>query len=296
MADNLVLGRGKVFFAPYAHNQTTGGIKGYFGNTPQMTLTQTNTKLDHYSSEGGLKIKDKSILLQSDMNITFDCDNISYGNLTLWFGGNNVEAAPSDAPTDIGTLTLVGSADAVYGALFYESDNPVGDNKNMWWPYVMLSPNGNLALKGDAWQTLSFTAEALKRDTATERVYVYAPAGGASTAAADTLTPEFTVNTAMVSDAVIASAATVVASGAEVHLVPFPVTWTLDGGTAGDRVAYMFINNGTVDLGSMVELVGQSGTSDITIASAGTVHVEVYQNPQGTGTRLAVSTGSIVAT
>lgn len=295
MADNLVLGRGKVFFAPYPKNQVTGGIKGYFGNTPTMTLAQTNTQLDHYSSEGGLKIKDKSILLQTDMKITFDCDNINYGNLALWFGGNNEEALPADAPSDIGTMQVVGSADAVYGALFFESDNPVGDNNNFWWPYVLLMPNGNFALKGDAWQTMSFTAEALKRDNATERVYVYAPTDGTSTAAADTTTPEFSVEAAMVSDTFIASTATLTADTPQVHLVPFDVTWTLDGGTAGDRVAYLFVNNGTVVTSTMTEVAGETGTASMTIPATGTVHIQAFNNIAGTGSAIGVS-GSIVTT
>ena len=43
MAENLVLGRGKVFFAPYPKGQTTGGVRGFFGNAPTFVVAQTNT-------------------------------------------------------------------------------------------------------------------------------------------------------------------------------------------------------------------------------------------------------------
>lgn len=190
MADNLVLGRGKLFFTPYAPGATAGtaALRGYFGNTPQLTLAVANTKLDHYSSEGGLKVKDRSVLLQTDATITFDTDNISVPNLMLWFGGKSTGTAPTDAPADIGTLHLIGSAHQIFGALEFLSDNAVGENSNYWFPYVNLAPSGNFALKGDAWQALSFSAEALKRDAATERFYAFTPTGGAntSTAAGDT--------------------------------------------------------------------------------------------------------------
>ena len=184
-AENLVLGRGKMYFAPYFPNTQTGGTKGYFGNTPELTMAVATTKLDHYSSEQGLKVKDRSVQLQADLTLTFSTDNISPANLALWFGGKNAGTQPIDAPTDLGTLTLIGSSSQIYGALFFESDNPVGQNTNYWFPYVALTPNGNFALKGDAWQTLSFTGEALKRDAQTERFYAYLPTSGTSTAAAD---------------------------------------------------------------------------------------------------------------
>lgn len=203
MPDNLVLGRGKLFFTPYAPGAsvavagTSGAqspLRGYFGNTPELTMAVANTKLDHYSSEGGLKVMDRTILLQTDATLTFSTDNISVPNLMLWFGGKATATAPADAPPGVGTLALVGSAHQIFGSLEFLSDNAVGNNMNYWFPYVNLAPNGNFALKGDAWQVLQFTAAALKRDAATERFYGYTPTGGAATsdAAGDTtayLTP-----------------------------------------------------------------------------------------------------------
>lgn len=197
MAENLVLGRGKVFFTPYVKGTTTGGTKGYFGNTPDLTMAVANTNLDHYSSESGIKVKDKSVQLQVDVTLTFATDNIVVPNLMLWFGGTATGTPPADAPTTIGTVAFIGTAAQIYGALFFESDNPVGDNLNYWFPYVAIRPNGNYALKGDAWQSLSFTGEALKRDTLTERFYAYTPVGGVATsdAALDTTTPYLSTTT-----------------------------------------------------------------------------------------------------
>lgn len=293
--DNLVLGRGKLFFQPYPIGQKTGGVKGFLGNVPTVSIAQTTTQLDHYSSQAGLKVKDESIVLQSDQVITFDSDNINVGNMALWFGGNDVDTLPADAPADLGAIAVIGSQKPIYGALFFEADNPVGENANYWWPFVNLRPSGNLALLGDTWQTMSFTAEALKRDSGTERVYVYKTADGSSSAAIDT-TGTFTVDSASVSGDVIATTATLTASTPQVHLVPFEVTYTLNGGTAGeDLTAYLFINNGTVVVGSMVEVVGSTGSVDMTIPAVGTVHVEAFTNIAGTGSPIGTS-ATVVAT
>lgn len=291
MADNLVLGRGKVFFAPYPRGATTGGTKGYFGNTPTMALAQTNTKLDHYSSEGGLKVKDKSIILQTDMTVTFDCDNVSDGNLALWFGGNNTDALPSDAPGDLGAIAIVGRSDTIYGALFFESDNPVGDNKNYWWPYVSLTPNGNYALKGDAWQVMSFTAEALKRDALTQRVYIYSPTSG-STAAADT-TAEITVAEVAVVGVVadILTGGTVTAPATVGVLVEFDAGYVMTGGDVG----WMVLNDGTVNVGGIIEVHGTAGTAGPFVGTvAHTYTVKIFDNALGTSTAIATS-GTVTA-
>ena len=278
-ADNLVLGRGKLYFAPYATGTTTGGTRGYFGNTPTLTMAQTNTKLDHYSSEGGLKIKDRSVLLQTDITLTFDTDNISPANLQLWFGGTDAGTLPSDAPSGLGTLTVIGKASQIYGALFFESDNPVGDNTNYWFPYVSLAPNGNYALKGDAWQVLSFTAEALKRDSLTERLYAWQPGVGASTAQTD-VTAEMSaasIDSATGGSGSVATGGTVTAPSTGTHAVALTASYTLTGGT----LAYVVLNNGTTNQGSPQAVSGASGTVSLTPASAGTYTVKLTSDSAG---------------
>lgn len=288
MADNLVLGRGKVYFAPYAHGTTTGGTKGYFGNTPSLEMAVAVTNLDHYSSEGGLKVKNKSVQLQTDVTLNFSTDNISVPNLMLWFGGNNTESLPSDGPSDIGTLVFIGSASQIYGALFFESDNPVGDNVNYWFPYVALRPNGNYALKGDAWQTLGFIGEALKRDTATERFYAFTPVGGAasSDAALDTSPTYITTDSVGVGASVTpATGGTVTATGG-VHSVASTISYTLTGGNE----AWAFYHNGTANVGSGVQVTGASGTHATVLPTAtGSYTVKLYGNSAGTGSVLGTS-------
>lgn len=288
--ENLTLGRGKLYFQPYAPNQSTGGVRGYLGNTPTLSMAQAVTKLDHYSSEGGLKVKDRSVVLQTDVTLTFDTDHISAANLALWFGGNNTGDIPADAPPGVGSSVVIGSADQIFGSLLFESDNPVGENRNYWWPYVSLQPSGTMALKGDAWQTLSFSAEALKRDSTTERVYVFDPpsaAGSAKTDGTGYLTVGV-VGTATGGEADAATGGTVTAPGTATHGTALTASFTLTGGD----VAYAVLNNGTANEGTPAAVIGPSGSVSLTPEAAGTYTVELFANSAGTGTPLATS-GSI---
>jgi hypothetical protein len=293
MADNLVLGRGKVFIAPYPKGETTGGTKGYLGATPSFALAQSNTKLDHFSAEGGLKVKDRSVILTQDMTITLEVDNIMEANLALWFGGNNTDAEPSDAPGDLGTIAIIGAADAIFGAVFFEADNAEGTNTNYWFPYCNISPSGTFALKGDTWQVMTFNIEALKRDSSTERVYLYTPDPG--TSAADDDTPLLDIDDVAVaggggSSAVAATGGTVTAPGTATVGGSFTVGYTLTGGTSG----YIILHNGTANYGSSKHVTGTAGsTSPFTVAVAGSYTAKLFDNSAATGTALATS-GAIV--
>lgn len=347
--NNYVVGRGRVFFGQFRKGTRRPQGQLYFGNTPELSMTQDEETLDHYSSEGGARVKDASVTLQNDQTGSFACDNISMENLALWFRGdlisrieagsgsatgtitfsvavptdgdkvtiNGMDAVFKDAPgpNDVaiaGTIaaqatalanflndtpsygvtataagavvtvkslgagtagndttlaktganiavsgaTLAGGTDVtenvtlyrgrwhqlgvtaetpqgvsntagisidgvsedsyiveaesgriyvnmdatdvgdgvayavsygvasgiddiviakgevVEGEMLFLANNAAGENKNYFWPYVKLTPDGDLPLKGDDWQTLTFNIEVLKRDAVTERQYI----------------------------------------------------------------------------------------------------------------------------
>lgn len=67
---------------------------------------------------------------------------------------------------------IIGKGSEIRGALRFQAKNPKGENKDFFWPYVKITANGDYALKGDTWQQMSFNYEVLKKDDATERVYI----------------------------------------------------------------------------------------------------------------------------
>ena len=65
--NNLILGRGKLFFGRFPTGTTTfDGAMKYFGNTPAVNLNVTEETLEHFDSDQGLKIKDRVVTLSQD--------------------------------------------------------------------------------------------------------------------------------------------------------------------------------------------------------------------------------------
>lgn len=89
MSNNYTLGRGKIYFARYLPNTQTPGPELYIGNTPEFSLTIEEEKLDHFSSEAGVREKDASISLQVNRSGQMVTDNISPENVALFFFGTS---------------------------------------------------------------------------------------------------------------------------------------------------------------------------------------------------------------
>lgn len=84
---------------------------------------------------------------------------------------------------DVAAVTreqVISSSNSIRGSLHYIADNPKGVNRDLYIPYLELAPDGDFALKGEDWQTMSFTMEILKKADGIESMYLdgrpYVPA------------------------------------------------------------------------------------------------------------------------
>lgn len=86
--------------------------------------------------------------------------------------GNGMQAAVQyDVDAQARTM-IIGKANMIYGSLRFIADNPVGPNKDYFFPKVALNPDGDYSLKGDDWQVMSFTFRAMKLNSNTEILYI----------------------------------------------------------------------------------------------------------------------------
>lgn len=126
--NNYVVGRGRLFFGQFKPSTRKANGQRYLGNTPELSTSQSEDTLDHYSSEGGVRIKDASVTLQNDSSGSFQCDDISPANLALWFRGivqSRIEAGSAlatgtfvfstAAPVE-GDLVSINGTDLVFSA------------------------------------------------------------------------------------------------------------------------------------------------------------------------------------
>lgn len=81
--DNYTLGKGIVYFN--RKDISTGVYSGErdLGNAPEFTFNIAIEKLEHYSSRGGLRAKDKEIISQITPGLAFTLDEVTKENLAL---------------------------------------------------------------------------------------------------------------------------------------------------------------------------------------------------------------------
>lgn len=103
--DNLVLGRGKLYFDRYLPNTTTKTGERYFGATASFGVTAESTDLPHYNSEESVKVKDESVTLQVDYTGTLMVENMSGANLALFLLGSSEQTTIAAAVGEVEEFT-----------------------------------------------------------------------------------------------------------------------------------------------------------------------------------------------
>lgn len=79
--DNYTLGKGIVYFNRKKDSVYWGELD--LGNCPEFSFNISLEKLEHFSSRGGLRAKDKEVISQISPGVTFTLDEISAENLAL---------------------------------------------------------------------------------------------------------------------------------------------------------------------------------------------------------------------
>lgn len=124
---NQTLGRGEIHFSLFKPGTHTPAGWRYVGNTPSFSLTIDQENLEHFSSDRGVRIKDKSIILQVDYSGQMVMDDINNDNLALFFFGNSTTVAQTAATAQTESFTSVVQG---YGyQLGITNANPTGVRK-----------------------------------------------------------------------------------------------------------------------------------------------------------------------
>ena len=92
--------------------------------------------------------------------------NLELGRVEILEGGAIDGTKDLTVNYDVGAVTremILSGSKAIEGSLRYLADNPEGENIDYFWPWVKISPNGDMALKGDEWQQLPFNVEIVRR-------------------------------------------------------------------------------------------------------------------------------------
>lgn len=104
--NNLVLGRGRLYFDRFQTGTLVKTGELYLGATPNFAVNVTSQNLDHYSAEEGLRIKDESVQTQVDYAGTFATEHISFDNLAMFFLGSASTLSQASATGVAETFTV----------------------------------------------------------------------------------------------------------------------------------------------------------------------------------------------
>lgn len=100
------IGKGKGFFNPV--DAGTGLALGWqdIGNIPNFAFSVDTEKLEHYSSSGGLKAKDLSIISQVSPKFTFSADEMQPENLARFMLGDMTAVTQAALATKVEEFTV----------------------------------------------------------------------------------------------------------------------------------------------------------------------------------------------
>ena len=154
--DNYAIGKGILYIAEWVGTTppTYPGDYTEMGNCPSIEMEPTMERLPHYSARESFKLKDKNPVIQTDYMVTFSCDEICSQNLKIFLLG-----------TLEGNVVHGMQGANVEYALRFVSDNPIGPNNKWDFWKATVSPSGAMALIGEEWMNMSYSAEGLA-DTA----------------------------------------------------------------------------------------------------------------------------------
>lgn len=93
--DNYTLGKGIVYFNRKKNSVFMGELD--LGNCPEFSFNISLEKLEHFSSRGGLRAKDKEVISQISPGVTFSLDELSPENVALLSLGEVVEITQTAA-------------------------------------------------------------------------------------------------------------------------------------------------------------------------------------------------------
>jgi len=104
---NQTVGRGKVYLSTFKTGTHTPAGFRYVGNSPSWSINITSDKLEHFSSDSGVRQKDKSVTLQTNRTGTLTLDDINAENLALFFFGSQTTLAQTSATAQTETFPNV---------------------------------------------------------------------------------------------------------------------------------------------------------------------------------------------
>lgn len=126
------------------------------GNCPTFEFQAKVTKLDHYSSQTGVRIKDFTAVTELNGTLTMVLEEFTARNM-----GFALMGFASGAPSPSQETISVFSEPVIYGAVQFVGANDIGPRWTITFPLVSIQPSKAVSLIGNTWGTIDLTGDVL---------------------------------------------------------------------------------------------------------------------------------------
>lgn len=140
-SENYTLGRGELHFDKFVPGTRNKTGERYLGNSPEVNMSTESETLDHFNSDRGIRVKDKSIVLEKSDSGSFILDEINNENVALWFLGDVAVLAQSASASIVENYAAARVKEGTYLQLGQSISNPTG-NRNITVTSVTSDPVG----------------------------------------------------------------------------------------------------------------------------------------------------------
>jgi hypothetical protein len=151
--ENLVIGKGFIIFKPVGETDFF-----HLGNVPNFTFTPAVTKLDHFSSMAGTKLKDKSIVTEKTATVKITMEEFTKRNLGIMLMGDVNDTDPDNITIDVFSKT------ALTGELRFYATNDVGPRWRFFLNQVQFTPSGDFSPISDNYANMVITGDVFAVD------------------------------------------------------------------------------------------------------------------------------------
>jgi hypothetical protein len=146
---NYHIGKATVSFTP------EGGSLRQLGNAPEIEITPELETLPHFSSQSGIRTKDREVNIEASATLRLVLDEITPENLAMLLLGTVDTATAGNWEFNILAIT------ELKGEVVITGTNDVGNRFTITLPSVNFTPSGSFSPISDEWNQIELTGEIL---------------------------------------------------------------------------------------------------------------------------------------
>lgn len=151
--NNYLVGKGILTFK--MNTPVVDSIARDLGNISKISALVKPTTLDHYTQRNGKKLKDLSVVIQTDVTLAWTMDEMSAENMALYLMGPIGNSPPHHVVINIAQYSQI------IGEFIFTGKNDVGPRWTVTLPNVSIQPAKALDMIGDTWADMDMTGDVL---------------------------------------------------------------------------------------------------------------------------------------